>query len=733
VTTTTPAAWLAVQTDLIPQCLRDVAHWVVWRAEFVKDKWTKVPYRAAAPDQYAAVDDPSTWSSFATALESYTRVETLDGIGYVLTGADAITGVDLDHCRDPETGTIGPWAQTIVARFSTYTELSPSATGLRLFMFGTLPPGRRVRSKVGPQQAGKIEVYDDRRFFTVTGHQVVGTSMQLEERRDELARWHAELFPPAPAPADRQRNGTPPDADDASLLEQARRAANGAKFSALYDRGDVNDYGSPSEADAALCWMLAFWTKKDAARIDRLFRGSALMREKWDAGRGAQTYGARTVAAAITQCTETYTPRVEVAGPEPRGLTEREWPTLASEALYGLAGRIVAAIDPHTEADPVATLATFLVSVGNLLGPGPHAQASEDPHPGRLYAALVGESAKGRKGMSWRPVRRVLDAVDPTWGRMQIASGLSSGEGVIYHVRDPREERQPVKERNRVVGYETVVVDHGVEDKRLLVEEPELASVLRRMDRESNSLSAVLRQAWDDGHLGTLTKHSPLRATGAHVSLLAHVTEPELLANLGATERVNGFANRFLYLLVRRSKELPDPSPLPATVLGALAQELTAVVTWAQTVGRLTRDLAAEEAWRAIYSTLSAARPGLLGAITNRAEAHTLRLSVVYALLDRSAVIRREHLEAGLAFWGYAETSARLIFGDRLGDPIADTIEAALRARGPLTRTELRDLFHRNLSEARLEAALRLLVAAGRIRRGTRETGGRPAETWEAT
>ena len=420
--------------------------------------------------------------------------------------------------------------------------------------------------------------------------------------------------------------------------------------------------------------------------------------------------------------------------PEVPGSPEPDWPTLAPEALYGLAGRVVAAIDPFTEADPVATLATFLVAVGNLVGAGPHAQAGEDPHPGRQYAALVGESAKGRKGMSWRPVRRLLGAVDDVWARTRIASGLSSGEGVIYHVRDPREERQPVKERGRVVDYQTVVVDQGVEDKRLLVEEPELASVLRRMDRESNSLSAVLRQAWDDGHLGTLTKNSPLRATGAHVSLLAHVTRTELIANLGATERVNGFANRFLYLLVRRSKELPDPLPIPPAVLSPLVQELTAIVAWAQGVDRLTRDPLAQEAWRAIYSTLSAGRPGLLGAITNRAEAHTLRLSVLYALLDRSAVIRLEHLQAGLALWGYAETSARLIFGTRTGDPIADTLESALRERGPLTRTEIRDLFHRNVSEDRIEAALRALTATGRIRQGPpRATGGRPAETWEAT
>src|SRR5262249_14455327 len=212
-----------------------------------------------------------------------------------------------------------------------------------------------------------------------------------------------------------------------------------------------------------------------------------------------------------------------------------------------------------------------------------------------------------------------------------VASGLSSGEGIISHVRDAREEREAIKDRGRVVDYQTVIVDHGVDDKRLMVEEPEFASVLRRMDRESSSLSAVLRQAWDDGTLATLTKTSPLRATGAHVSLLAHVTSPELVANLGATEKVNGFSNRILFCLVRRSKELPEPPPIPLAVLQPLAAELTAVVAWSREIAVVRRSAEAAEAWRAIYSTLSAERPGLLGAINNRADAQSLRPRVLYA------------------------------------------------------------------------------------------------------
>jgi hypothetical protein len=152
------------------------------------------------------------------------------------------------------------------------------------------------------------------------------------------------------------------------------------------------------------------------------------------------------------------------------------WPHLAPEALYGVAGRVVDAIDPYTEADRVATLATFLVCTGNMLGSDLHAKAGEDPHPPRLYVAIVGRSSKGRKGMSRRAVQRITVAVDEAWSMGRVASGLSSGEGLIYHVRDRREEQQPIKDKGRVIGYETVVADHGVDDKRLCIEEPELAS-----------------------------------------------------------------------------------------------------------------------------------------------------------------------------------------------------------------------------------------------------------------
>lgn len=412
--------------------------------------------------------------------------------------------------------------------------------------------------------------------------------------------------------------------------------------------------------------------------------------------------------------------------------TPPPWPTLAPEALHGLAGRVVNTLDPYTEADPVAVLAHVLVAVGNLIGPGAYARVGDDEHPGRLNVALVGETAKGRKGTAWSLPRAVLRLVDVEWAAGRVRSGLSSGEGLIYHVRDAREETQPIKERGRVVSYDRVVVDEGERDKRLLVVEPEMAAVLRRMNGDTNSLSAVLRDAWDHGTLATLTRNAPLRATGAHVSIVAHVTQDELLRELTETERANGFANRFLFLVVRRSKVLPDGGRPPDTELAALADNLRRVAAFGRDAGEVRRDPDALAVWSEVYPRLSEGEPGLVGAILARAEAHVLRLSVLYAVLDCSPLIRPEHLAAALALWDYAEAAARRIFGSRMGWGLADAVLNLLRAGEELTLTQLHSRFARHVRADELRGALALLEERGLVIRGVRTTGGRPASTWRA-
>jgi len=406
-------------------------------------------------------------------------------------------------------------------------------------------------------------------------------------------------------------------------------------------------------------------------------------------------------------------------------------PRLDQAALHGLAGQITEAIDPFSEADPVATLVHFLVAVGSMIGPRPHAIVLHDRHPVRLYAAIVGESGTGRKGLAWSGPRELLRRVDAEWADRCVHSGLSSGEGLIFHVRDPRTEHQAVREKGRVVDYQDVLVDPGAADKRAFVIEAELAAALKRMGGDGNSLSAVLRDAWDDRTLRTMTKNSPLRATGAHVSLIGHITSQELQLHLTETERANGFGNRWLYVLSRRSKCIPNAVPVPAATLAPLIRALEDVIRFAGGLGQVARDPQAEALWAEVYPALSTREPGMVGAICGRAEAQVLRLSLLYAILDLSPTIGREHLLAALALFDYCAASAKRIFGGRLGFTILDTILGALRARGRLTMDELYDLFGRHKKKPEIETALLLLEKDGKVRSVVEKTGGRDRQVWE--
>jgi hypothetical protein len=413
-------------------------------------------------------------------------------------------------------------------------------------------------------------------------------------------------------------------------------------------------------------------------------------------------------------------------GTTPFVSAQSNWPTLDPAAFQGLAGDVVRMIEPHTEGDSVAVLSNFLTMFGSALNRGPHALVGPTPHHANLFAVMVGQTARGRKGTAYAEPRRLMRIADPGWAAGRIVGGLSSGEGLIYQVRD-----EVVKTTKK---GEEALIDPGESDKRLLVVEEEYSSVLHMIDREGNTLSEVIRRAWDGEDLRTLTKHSPLRATAPHISILGHITQDELLRVLGATERVNGFANRFLFLLVKRSKLLPHGGSLTNAEIAALARRITNALQEARKRGVMRRDDEANRMWEAVYPALTRERPGMLGAIANRAEAQVLRLSLVYALIDGAMAIQRPHVEAALALWKYAEDSATYIFGDAIGDPVADTILRALRASGAMTQTQLSELFGRNQNAARLQQALVLLLTLGKVRTWAGESvkGGRVPTWWEA-
>jgi hypothetical protein len=417
-----------------------------------------------------------------------------------------------------------------------------------------------------------------------------------------------------------------------------------------------------------------------------------------------------------------------------RCLTAPPWPdALDHEALHGLTGTFVGALEPATEADPAALLVQFLVGVGNAIGRTAHAVVEGDRHYCNEFAVLVGRSAKGRKGTSLGRVKSALSGADPEWASNRVVSGLSSGEGLIWQVRDPVEKREPVRERGQPVKYETVTVDEGVADKRLLVTEPEFAGVLKQTERHGNTLSPVVRCAWDSGEMQSLTKTSPAKATGAHVSIIGHITSDELRRLLSATESANGFANRFLWCCVKRSKLLPEGGTSDLAALVTVERELVGVLAFARGAGEIRRDDDARAVWCAVYPTLSGERHGLAGSLLGRAEAHVLRLSVLYAVLDRSPVVTADHLCAALAVWKYCEASVLHLFGSSTGNPTADEILTYLRnCTGGATRTEIRELVGARLPADRITSALAVLQEMGLARPEHRDTGGRPSEVWTA-
>ncbi len=408
------------------------------------------------------------------------------------------------------------------------------------------------------------------------------------------------------------------------------------------------------------------------------------------------------------------------------------WPEPPGEpAFTGLPGKIVRAVEPYTESDPIAVLTNFIVALGNAVGNGPHFMVGATRHGTNLFAALVGDTSKARKGDSWPPVKWFFRRADLDWTAERVKSGASSGEGLIWQVRDPIEKTEAIKEKGRIVGYQQVVVDPGVPDKRLLDFEAELARVLQSMSRSGNVLSPVYREAWDRGSLDSLTKNSPAKATDAHISLLGHITQDELRRCLTEVEVANGFANRLIWVLVRRAKYLPEPPVFGSQEHEALARELREVIEHAKGIGAMHRDGDSRDLWFQVYEDLSGARPGLAGAIIARAEAQVTRLAMVYALADHSDTVRVGHLRSALEFWAYAERSAEYIWADKIGDPIADTITAALRSGGPLSRTQISNIFGRHASAAQIDAALLTLANAGRARTFSDATDGRPVEFWE--
>ena len=370
-----------------------------------------------------------------------------------------------------------------------------------------------------------------------------------------------------------------------------------------------------------------------------------------------------------------------------------KWPEpLGRAAYHGITGSIVKLISPGTEADPVNLLITFLVMFGNWAGHKAYMDVGRTRHHTNEYASIIGATGTGRKGTGKDDILdvfKVASQFSDKWSRYRIKGGLSSGEGIIGQFVEPEDEP------NKVI------------DKRLMIVESELSRTFKVMNRPDNTLSEVLRQGWEAGELRVLTK-KPVEVSGAHLSIIGHITPNALKKYLGESEFADGFGNRFLLALVKRPRILPFPKK--TEIPKDLIDDLIEARDFANKPRELAWDTTTRQMWSECYTELTRAKLGMAGELLHRGDAHVIRLSMIYALLDLSETIHRRHLSAALEVWDYCEDLVRFLYGDSIGDRVADALwDAMKRSKRGLTRTDMFRLLSNNADRTVLDKALSLL------------------------
>lgn len=401
----------------------------------------------------------------------------------------------------------------------------------------------------------------------------------------------------------------------------------------------------------------------------------------------------------------------------------RRPPEFPDKALYGLSGEIVRSIEPLTEASAPAMLITLLCGFSAMVGRGPYVSVGSARHHAQLFAVVVGDSARARKGTSKAAIMPVLQAAGPEVGpflRDRVLTGVASGEALVHAAA------------NGVHG-ESDDMEPSAADHRLWVIEEEYGRLLTVAARRDSTLSAVVRQAWDGARLENRTKATRLRVDQAHLCILGHVTQHDLADKLTTTDLGNGSANRFLYVFSRRSRLLPEPIALSSALAVEYGERLQKALNLARTAGELRRTPAFSNEWTRYYLEVEGQGTGggpLYEQLTARAAAQTLRLALVYALLDGADALDVEHLQAAEALWGYCEATVAHVWGMTLGDPRADKLHAALVAAGPngLSRSEIDKLFGKNLAAEAIDRVSNLLVERELVTRRVLATGGRPRD-----
>lgn len=389
-----------------------------------------------------------------------------------------------------------------------------------------------------------------------------------------------------------------------------------------------------------------------------------------------------------------------------------ELPTLDPTVYDCYLGELVEKVEPTSEADPVAILASLICAAGVHLGQKPHVRAGDNPHPLLVWPLIIGRTNAGRKGTSWSTARRLVSAADPDFTRTNIKSGLSSGEGLAerFAVEEDPDEFTPAR------------------DLRLMVMESEWAGVMAKMKREGNTLSAMLRSAWEGGDLSTLTVSARV-APSSHVGILAHITPTEFRQKVDAADLAGGTYNRFLPLAVARSKFLPLGYGAETHMVDELGARFAERLETGARLGMLSFTDDAAQLWRALYVEFSTDHgdTAQVEQFISRAVPNCLRIAGIHAALDGKHFISPGHLRAAAALVRYSIATARTVFTDTATPRrlLAWIAEAGTEGR---TRQQITSgFFGGNKKAAEIDPMLEQLVTTGYLTHATRpRADGKP-------
>lgn len=423
-------------------------------------------------------------------------------------------------------------------------------------------------------------------------------------------------------------------------------------------------------------------------------------------------------------------------GPEPFAP-----PVIAADAMPTLVRDVVAAATQSSEAHPVAVAANIIALFCCAIGRAAFQRIGDATIHARPFLLVVGKSGKARKGTAEHTPREVAKRAD-TLSRTRHASddrlrihagGLSSGEGVGWAIRDPREPDDKTGKGG----------DPGVIDKRLMVIESEFANVLAQVKREGNILSATIRNLWDGRDIEPLTKTNQLTVTRPHVVLVGHVTGHELREKSSENDAANGLLNRFLVLHVQRPKLVPLPEPTPPDVLDSLAERLADAIDFAtggnphgNNTHEVTLSPSAKEVWCELYPDITRDGEGRAGSLMARSEVYARMLAMVFALMDKRDVIEPGDLLSALAWINYWRESINYIWRDGEEPTELDEFTQAVLdeiVRNPGVKlSELQEVWRRKRIpevNAALEMLANLAPPLVEMRRDS-TAGGRPAHRY---